>query len=94
MSHGGKRPYQEEKVDENSFLREFSVLSSDNDLEWHRDEESREIEVVAGKGWQFQYDNCLPVNIKPGDKISVEKNEWHRIIKGVTNLKLIVHKHV
>ena len=32
------------------------------------------------------------LGIKPGDKITVEKNEWHRIIKGDTNLKLVVHK--
>ena len=76
MSHGGKRPYQEEKVDENSFLREFSVLSSDKDLEWHRDAESREIEVVSGTGWQFQYDNCLPVDIKPSRTGLWPSNFW------------------
>jgi|TARA_B110000977_G_C10710075_1_gene350916 quercetin dioxygenase-like cupin family protein len=92
MSHGGSKPYIEKKIDENTFLREFSVNIKDKDLEWHRDAEDREIEVMSGKNWKFQYDNCLPVIIKSGDKISIKKNEWHRIIKGDTNLKLTVHK--
>jgi|TARA_R100000426_G_scaffold41753_1_gene32238 hypothetical protein len=92
MSLGGKKPYREKKIDDQTFLREFSVEIEDSELEWHRDAEDREIEVVAGKNWKFQYDNCLPVVIEPGYKISVEKNEWHRIIKGDTNLKVVVHK--
>ena len=92
MSHGGNKPYIEKKIDENTFFREFSIEINNDELAWHRDAENREIEVVDGKNWQFQYDNCLPVAIKPGDKITVEKNEWHRIIKGDTNLKLVIHK--
>jgi len=86
MSRGGNKPYIEKKIHENMFLREFSVNIKDEDLEWHRDADDREIEVLSGKNWKFQYDNCLPVIIKPGDKISVKKNEWHRIIKGSTTL--------
>ena len=92
MSHGGSKPYSEKKIDEGTFLREFSVDCDDSELEWHRDSEDREIEIVSGENWKFQYDNCLPVTLKPGYKISVEKNEWHRIIKGDTNLKVVVHK--
>jgi len=92
MSLGGKKPYREKKIDDQTFLREFSIEIEASELAWHRDAEDREIEVVAGENWKFQYDNCLPVTIKPGYKISVEKNEWHRIIKGDTNLKVVVHK--
>jgi hypothetical protein len=28
----------------------------------------------------------------PGDKIKIQKNEWHRIIKGKDNLKVIIEK--
>jgi len=92
MSRGGSKPYSETKIDEKTFLREFTVDSDASDFEWHRDTEDREIEVISGVNWKFQYDDCLPVTIKPGYKISVEKNEWHRIIKGDTNLKVVVHK--
>ena len=92
MSRGGKKPYREKKIDDQTFLREFSVEIEDSELTWHRDAEDREIEVVSGENWKFQYDDCLPVPIKPGYKISVEKNEWHRIIKGDTNLWVVIHK--
>ena len=92
MSRGGKKPYREKKIDKRAYLREFSTEVDPGELEWHRDSEDREIEVVSGLNWKFQYDNCLPVTIKPGYKISVEKNEWHRIIKGDTNLVVRVFK--
>ena len=92
MSHGGNKPYCDKQLDENSFLRTFSVNCDSSELEWHRDAQNRQVEVISGKDWKFQYDNCLPETIKPGDKIIVEKNEWHRIIKGSTDLILLVHE--
>ena len=92
MSRGGKKPYWDKQLDENSFLRTFSVNCNTAELEWHRDARDRHVEVISGKGWKFQYDNCLPATIKPGDKIIVEKNEWHRIIKGSTDLIVVVHE--
>ena len=92
MSHGGKKPYWDKQLDENSFLRTFSRNCDSSELEWHRDVQNRQVEVISGKDWKFQYDNCLPETIKLGDKIIVEKNEWHRIIKGSTDLILLVHE--
>ena len=92
MLRGGKKPYTDKKIDENAFLRTFSVSLDSDEFEWHRDAKDRTVEVISGTGWKFQYDNCLPEVIKPGDKIMVEKNEWHRIIKGSTDLTIVVHE--
>jgi len=92
MSHGGKKPYIDSQIDEKSFLRTFSIDCDSSELHWHRDDCSRQVEVISGKDWKFQYDNYLPETIKPGDKIIVEKNEWHRIIKGSTDLIVVVHE--
>jgi hypothetical protein len=92
MSHGGKKPYIDRQIDEKSFLRTFSIDCDSSELHWHRDDCSRQVEVISGKDWKFQYDNYLPETIKPGDKIIVEKNEWHRIIKGSTDLIVVVHE--
>lgn len=92
MSHGGKKPYIDRQIDEKSFLRTFSIDCDSSELHWHRDNCSRQVEVISGKDWKFQYDNYLPETIKPGDKIIVEKNEWHRIIKGSTDLIVVVHE--
>jgi quercetin dioxygenase-like cupin family protein len=91
MSLGGK-PYTEIFLERNKILRTFEIDSQDQEYEWHRDAEDRIVEVLSGLGWLFQKDNCLPIKIFPGDKIEIQKNEWHRIIKGKDNLKVIIEK--
>jgi len=63
-------------------------------LVWHRDKEDREVTILEGKGWKFQYDDELPFELKEGDTISIKKLEYHRIIKGDTNLKIRLLKKV
>ena len=83
---GGKivsHPYKDEDN-----IRLFNVRSKNSDYVWHRDDESRLIEVLEGDGWQFQIENSLPWLIRPGMVFRVEKNEYHRLIKGKNNLKV------
>jgi hypothetical protein len=42
--------------------------------------------VIDGNDWKFQYDNELPISINKGDIIHVNKYEYHRIIKGSSDL--------
>ena len=88
MSHGGKKPYIDRQIDEKSFLRTFSIDCDSSELHWHRDNCSRQVEVISGKDWKFQYDNELPFELNEGDTINIKKLEYHRIIKGDTNLKI------
>lgn len=92
MSLGGSNPYTEKNLDKMTFEREFSVAENSDEFVWHRDREDRLVEIISGVGWRFQRDNCLPVHLNPGDKFAIEKNEWHRIIKGDTNLVIKVIK--
>jgi hypothetical protein len=58
-------------------------------LIWHRDKNDRVITVLkCGKGWQFQFDNDLPFELKPDMEIEIAKEEFHRVIKGKGNLKV------
>lgn len=77
------KPYIDEGV-----IRTFSVLKEDSQYVWHRDDEDRLVEVLDGNGWQFQWDNCLPWLLKPGMEFRINANEYHRIIKGVDDLKI------
>ena len=52
-------------------IREFSKDVNEMDLVWHQDKEDRKIEVLEGKGWKFQKDNELPLELKKGDSIYV-----------------------
>jgi hypothetical protein len=70
------------------FVRHFDNNLSNDELIWHRDKENREITVLEGKNWSFQYDNSLPFELKVGDTIRVPAEIYHRLIKGTTALSL------
>jgi mannose-6-phosphate isomerase-like protein (cupin superfamily) len=76
------KPYKDEKLTEGSFIRQFKAHARESDLVWHRDRQDRTITVLEGHGWQFQRDNELPQEMRPGQVIEVKANEWHRVIKG------------
>ena len=84
-------PYQEIQQGE-LIVRTFSKDVQDDELVWHRDREDREVRVVKGNGWQFQREDHLPILMKKGDIIQIKKEEWHRIIKGRTDLIVEIRK--
>jgi quercetin dioxygenase-like cupin family protein len=59
---------------------------------WHRDDESRTIEILEGEGWQLQRDNELPLALQEGDSIFIPMGQIHRVIKGNNNLKIQITK--
>ena len=71
--------------------RTFSKDVDPMDLIWHTDLEDRTIEILEGKGWQFQRDNELPLELKEGDSIFIPRHQVHRVIKGETNLKIKIN---
>ena len=86
------KPYVEKILSEGIVIRGFSANTNNAELVWHRDREDRTITVIEGKDWYFQRDNYLPVLIKEGDIIKIKKEEWHRIIKGKTDLIIAIKK--
>ena len=49
------KPYSD-----NDNIRTFSYDVDDDELIWHRDKNSRTVEVLSGVDWKFQRDNELP----------------------------------
>ena len=88
------KPYQDELIQENTFIREFSIDTNQDDLVWHRDKSDRRIEVIEGDGWALQYDNHLPMGLEPGDAFNIKANEYHRLYKGITPLKLLIKEKI
>jgi hypothetical protein len=80
-------PYTQSKIN-GSIIREFSETTSNSEFVWHRDKRDRLVEVISGIGWKFQNDNQLPINLNIGDTIYIKREAYHRIIKGVDNLKI------
>ena len=76
---------------DNSNIRTFSKDVNTMDLIWHMDDEDRNIEVLEGKGWKFQRDDELPLELVEGIRIFIPRHQVHRVIKGTTDLKIQIN---
>ena len=74
------KPYIDIKYSSNRFFRIFFPWIKEGDLVWHRDKLDRKVSVLFNKNWFFQYDNKLPFLLNGA--IFIEKEEYHRLIKG------------
>lgn len=80
-----KLPFEEKDQ-----IRIFSKDVESEELKWHRDREDRIVTPISSNDWMFQRDNGLP---EPIDKeIFIKKGEWHRVIKGTSDLEIKVKK--
>jgi hypothetical protein len=79
-------PFEEEKIGENIYIREFSQDTDSSQFLWHRDREDRIIEPLEETDWLFQLDDELPKKIE--GQIFIPKEIFHRIIKGRGDLKI------
>ena len=82
----------ENPYSDNGDKRVFSKDVDPEELKWHRDEEDRIIVPLNQNDWQFQRDNCLPEPINK--EIEIKRGEWHRVIKGTTDLEVKINKGI
>jgi hypothetical protein len=57
-------PYTDIEVTDKYIIREFNENIDPIELMWHRDDESRTIEILEDTNWQLQLENCLPTSLK------------------------------
>ena len=84
------KPYTDIETTNSYIIREFSENIDPIELLWHRDDESRTIEILGKTDWKIQLDNELPTSLN--QPIFIKRHEWHRVIKGNNNLKLKIYK--
>ena len=82
--------YNDKMIGPNLKRRIISESKASEELTWHRDANHRIVRVLEGRGWSFQRDDQLPFSISPGDTIKVRAGEWHRVIPGHGDLKLMI----
>jgi len=85
--------YTQENISDKKFKRVFSSDVDEEELVWHRDRENRIVEVLEDTDWYFQMDNELPVPLVKGTKLNVPKETFHRVIKGATNLIVLIEEY-
>lgn len=83
-------PYIDIEVTDQYIIREFNENIDPIELMWHRDNENRTIEIIGETNWKIQLDNQLPTSLN--QPIFIPKHHWHRVIKGIGNLKLKIYK--
>tara|TARA_Y100000287_G_scaffold168650_1_gene152983 strand:+ start:63 stop:347 length:285 start_codon:yes stop_codon:yes gene_type:complete len=91
-------PFKEKIIEENeNFIlvqRNFMSMISEEELNWHKDKEEREVFLVEGDGWYLQMENEIPILMQKGSIFKIPKETWHRIInKNGTNLIINVRKY-
>ena len=83
------KPYIDLEITDKYIIREFNENIDPIELLWHRDDESRTIEILGETNWKLQIDNNLPTSLnKP---VFIKRHQWHRVIKGSGNLTLKIH---
>ena len=89
------KPFEdfENSIYKNIFTRVFKENVKDKQLIWHKDRKDRVIKVVWGTGWKLQYDNDLPIELEPGRNYYIKKEEFHRLHKGNSELKLQIKEY-
>ena len=64
-------PYKDSEITEKSKIRVFESNVDSGELHWHRDRETRLVEVIEGEGWLLQLDDELPVKMIKGGKYTI-----------------------
>lgn len=87
-----KKVYRDLALAENVKYRRILNEGVADECTWHRDSKDRVVQIVEGRDWKIQFDNRLPVTVKPGDKIRIFAEEWHRVIPGKGDLLMIIQE--
>ncbi len=81
--------YKDDKKPENDyFIRTFKQTCSEYDLVWHRDKKDRDIIVLEGEGWSLQKEDEDPIELVKENLYQIKAYQFHRLLKGTTDLKL------
>ena len=84
-------PFQETKLGNNVFIREFDKNIDSGEFVWHRDREDRVIKSIGKTDWLIQIDNELPKEIN--EEVFRPMGVYHRLIKGTNDLKIKLIKN-
>jgi hypothetical protein len=75
------------------FVRTFEENVETDDLIWHRDKKNRVITVLEGNNWQLQMENELPFTLMVNKSYYIQREVYHRIIRGEGQLKLSIKEY-
>lgn len=74
------------------FVRIIPFNQDDIEFKWHRDSYDRLIAIKSGSNWYIQFENSLPIQLQIDQKYFIKKDEWHRVIKGTSDLLIEIQE--
>lgn len=80
------KPYNDNYINSNTRIREFSQNTDKEEFVWHMDKYDRKITIINGNNWKLQYDDEMPILLEINKTYYIPKNTYHRIIKGNDDL--------
>ena len=83
----------EKSIYKNVFTRVFKKSVKKEQLIWHKDRKDRVVKVIYGTGWKLQMDNDLPFELELGQNYYIKKENFHRLHKGNSELKLEIKEY-
>lgn len=72
----------EQYIQNNKIVRTFKTDVLTEELKWHQDQKDRVVTIIQDGGWQFQIEDSMPNKMYAGQKLTIPKFVWHRVIKG------------
>ena len=89
------KPFEdfEKSIYDKVFTRVFKLNVKKEQLIWHKDRKDRVIKVIYGTGWKLQMDNDLPFELELGQNYYIKKENFHRLHKGNSELKLEIKEY-
>jgi hypothetical protein len=75
------------------FTRVIKEDVKQDQLIWHKDKKDRIVKVVYGTGWKLQHDNDLPTELEIGQNYHINREQFHRLHKGDSELKLEIKEY-
>ena len=83
----------EKSIYKHVFTRVFKQNVKKEQLIWHKDRKDRVVKVIYGTGWKLQMDNDLPFELELGQNYYIKKENFHRLHKGNSELKLEIKEY-
>ena len=76
-----------------TFTRVFKESVKNEQYFGTKIEKIEKVKVVYGTGWKLQYDNRFTTELQVGQNYYINKNEFHRLHKGNSELKLEIKEY-
>lgn len=73
-------------------VRTFAETVTEEDLQWHWDDQDRIVTPLHETDWELQLDNQLPQSMHPGVSYYIPAGVWHRVLRGTGALEIEVLK--